>query len=64
MSINLRNAVRWALPVTLAWCSPALMALGLGNASVESYLNQPLRARIDLITQPGEDLGAVTAQLA
>ena len=44
--------------------SPAAWSLGLGDARVESYLNQPLRARIDLITQPSDDLASVRAQLA
>ena len=44
--------------------SPAAWSLGLGDASVESYLNQPLRAKIDLITREGEDLSSVSARLA
>ena len=44
--------------------SPAAWSLGLGEAKVESYLNQPLKARIDLITQASDDLSSVTAQLA
>jgi len=44
--------------------SPAAWSLGLGEAKVESYLNQPLKARIDLITQASDDLSTVTAQLA
>jgi len=48
---------------SLAW-SPAAWPLGLGDAAVESYLNQPLRVRIDLISQPSDDLTAVSARLA
>ncbi|RPH99881.1 MAG: hypothetical protein EHM68_00665 [Lysobacterales bacterium] len=44
--------------------SPAAWSLGLGDARVESYLNQPLQARIDLISQASDDLTSVTAQLA
>jgi pilus assembly protein FimV len=44
--------------------SPAAWSLGLGDAKVESYLNQPLKARIDLITQASDDLASVSAQLA
>jgi pilus assembly protein FimV len=44
--------------------SPVGWALGLGDATVESFLNQPLRARIDLITQETDDLTAVSARLA
>lgn len=44
--------------------SPAAWSLGLGDVKVESYLNQPLKARIDLITQASDDLASVSAQLA
>jgi pilus assembly protein FimV len=44
--------------------SPASWALGLGDARVESYLNQPLQVRIDLISQASDDLTSVTARLA
>lgn len=44
--------------------SPAAWSLGLGDVKVESYLNQPLRARIDLITQESDDLESVIARLA
>ncbi len=44
--------------------SPAAFSLGLGDARVESYLNQPLQARIDLISQASDDLGSVTVRLA
>lgn len=44
--------------------SPGAWALGLGNASVESYLNEPLRAKIELILRGDEDLTSVTASLA
>lgn len=64
MEITLCSAMRRAVPVALALFSPALMALGLGNATVESYLNEPLRARIDLVARPDEDVGSVRAGLA
>lgn len=44
--------------------SPTAWSLGLGEAKVESYLNQPLKARIDLISQASDDLSSVTAGLA
>jgi pilus assembly protein FimV len=44
--------------------SPSAWSLGLGEAKVESYLNQPLKARIDLISQASDDLASVTAGLA
>jgi len=44
--------------------SPAAWSLGLGDARVDSFLNQPLKARIDLISGPTDDLATVTARLA
>ena len=44
--------------------APGVLALGLGNASVESYLNQPLRANIELIVRETDDLRSVVASLA
>lgn len=48
---------------SLTFSSPA-SALGLGDVTVESYLNQPLQVKIDLITRETDDLAAVRAQLA
>jgi pilus assembly protein FimV len=44
--------------------SPESAALGLGDATVESFLNQPLAVRIDLISRESDDLASVTARLA
>ena len=44
--------------------SPAAWSLGLGDATVESFLNQPLQVRIDLISRESDDLVSVTAKLA
>src|SRR5210317_305031 len=44
--------------------SPAAWSLGLGDVTVDSFLNQPLQVKIDLITRETDDLAAVTAQLA
>ncbi|MNG40518.1 hypothetical protein D3C84_1291270 [compost metagenome] len=38
--------------------------MGLGNASVQSYLNEPLRAQIELISRAEDDLTTVTVGLA
>ncbi len=51
------------------WCvllghGLAAHALGLGQASVQSYLNQPLDARIDLISRSEAEMATVTAALA
>jgi pilus assembly protein FimV len=48
---------------SLTFSSPA-WSLGLGDVTVESYLNQPLQVKIDLITRETDDLAAVRAQLA
>jgi pilus assembly protein FimV len=40
------------------------LALGLGDAQVRSYLNQPLLAQIELVSTSGEELGSVTAGMA
>ena len=54
-------AVLAAASLTL---SPAAWSLGLGDATVESYLNQPLQVRVDLISRESDDLASVTAKLA
>lgn len=64
MITRLSSIIRWVAPAVLALFSPALLALGLGNATVESYLNQPLDVEIELITRPGESLEGVRAGLA
>ena len=51
------------LAISLA-LSPAVWALGLGDASVQSYLDQPLRVKIDLISSEADDLSSVSAKLA
>lgn len=53
-----------ALLVILMTTGRTLFALGLGNATVESYLGQPLNARINLIVRQNDDLDSVTARLA
>ena len=44
--------------------SQSVWSLGLGDARVESFLNEPLVANIELITKPTDDLDAVSANLA
>lgn len=63
MSHNL-NRTRLILLVLLILPSPFAFALGLGNIKVESYLNEPLIARVDLLVRAGEDISEVTAKLA
>ncbi|MDZ4730546.1 MAG: FimV/HubP family polar landmark protein [Xanthomonadales bacterium] len=63
MSYNM-NPARLIWLALLILLSPSVFALGLGNIKVESYLNEPLIARIDLLVRPGEDISGVTAKLA
>ena len=64
MSTHNRISAKVMLAVASFAISPAAWALGLGDARVESYLNQPLKARIDLVSREGDDLASVTAKLA
>lgn len=64
MNHSNRISARALLAVATMAFSPAAWSLGLGDASVESYLNQPLQARIDLISNENDDLRSVTAKLA
>lgn len=43
---------------------PAAYSAGLGKLTVNSALGQPLRAEVDLLTDPGEDVSSLSAQLA
>jgi pilus assembly protein FimV len=60
----LRSGAGLILLAALTLISQSAMALGLGNSSVESYLNQPFRARIDLIGSADDDIETITASLA
>ena len=60
----MQKIVQSAAVTLLGVVSPALYALGLGGATVESYLNQPLDVRVELISRSGEELQSITAGLA
>ena len=64
MNRNTRISATALLAIASLAASPSAWSLGLGDATVESYLNQPLRARIDLVTQEADDLASVSAKLA
>ena len=64
MSICKLNLTRLLMLGMLLMFSTGAFALGLGNAKAESYLNQPLNVRIDMLAREGEDLSGVTAKLA
>ncbi len=56
--------IQWTTLHLLVFFSPALFALGLGGADVQSYLDRPLDVRIELISNSSEELQSVTAGLA
>ena len=56
--------IKWTVVVALMLVSPALFALGLGSASVDSYLEQPLNVRVELISRSSDELQSMTAGLA
>ncbi|HET6565009.1 MAG TPA: FimV/HubP family polar landmark protein [Xanthomonadales bacterium] len=64
MSSSKAKGARIITLAMLMFFSPLVFGLGLGNVKVESFLNQPLNARIDLLVRPGEDISGVTASLA
>jgi len=59
-----RISAGFTLGAALTVIAQSALALGLGNVSVESYLNQPLRAKIDLIVREDDDLSSATASMA
>jgi pilus assembly protein FimV len=64
MGFNYRLSATAVFAAASLALSPAAWSLGLGDATVDSYLNQPLQARIDLISQASDDLESVSARLA
>ena len=56
--------IQWVIAGSLLFISPALYALGLGGAVVDSYLDQPLEVRVEVIAQSSEELQSVTVGLA
>jgi pilus assembly protein FimV len=64
MNTKYRNRAAGLLAAASLMFSPAAWSLGLGDITVESFLNQPLQVRIDLITRETDNLETVTAQLA
>jgi len=64
MKNTLRVCTGMLTPLVLMTFMHDAMALGLGNVSVNSYLNQPLQARIALTSRADEDISTLTAGLA
>lgn len=60
----MHKRIQWGVATLLALVSPALYALGLGSASVDSYLDQPLDVRVELISRTEGELESITVGLA
>ena len=60
----MKEAVRRALLLSALAAPSALYALGLGEIRLNSALNQPFDAEIELVSATSEDLGALRAALA
>jgi pilus assembly protein FimV len=62
-TLNRISAASLLAAASLTFSSTA-WSLGLGDVTVESFLNQPLQVKIDLVTRESDDLASVTAKLA
>jgi pilus assembly protein FimV len=62
--VSMKTAVRRILLMSALMSPGALYALGLGEITLNSALNQPFDAEIELISATQEDLGALRAALA
>ena len=62
--ISRQSLISITMVLLLLFAAPQAFAIGLGDAEVRSYLNQPLLVRIQLLSSSGEELGSVTAGLA
>jgi pilus assembly protein FimV len=60
----MKTAVRRVLLMSALMSPSALYALGLGEIKLNSALNQPFDAEIELVSAAQEDLGALRASLA
>ena len=60
----MKTAVRRVLLMSALMAPSALYALGLGEIKLNSALNQPFDAEIELVAATEEDLGALRATLA
>ncbi len=60
----MKTAVRRVLLMSALMSPAALYALGLGDIRLNSALNQPFDAEIELVSATADDLGALRASLA
>jgi len=58
-----RNTV-WFVGLLLSLMASHTLGLGLGSVAVESYLNQPLRLRIEILQLGETRIEDVTVQMA
>jgi len=64
MNTRLRYSASIVVGAVLLTFSQTAWSLGLGDATVESFLNQPLAVKIQLITQSSDDLDSISAGMA
>jgi pilus assembly protein FimV len=64
MNTRIHRITTLTLGAAALFFSQVCWSLGLGDVRVESFLNQPLNARIELITQESDSLDTISAGLA
>ncbi len=64
MNTRIHRSAVLTMGAVALFFSPAVWSLGLGDATVESFLNQPLNASIQLITQESDSLDTISAGIA
>ena len=64
MNTRIRNSAALILGAVSLAFSQAAWSMGLGDATVDSFLDQPLVAHIELITKETDDLDSVSVGLA
>lgn len=54
----------WLVALLMLLASPAVQALGLGEMTVYSHLNQSLNAEVEILTSNLDELAGIKVQLA
>lgn len=60
----MQKIMNWVVAALLGLFAPTLFALGLGGATVNSYLGQALDVRVEVISHSAEELQSMTVGLA
>lgn len=60
----MQKIMNWVVAAVLGLFAPTLFALGLGGATVNSYLGQALDVRVEVISHSAEELQSMTVGLA